>query len=83
MTRLLIGDDRLELNTEGFTNLYCYYRMTVHVITTLHTDCSRRYGWLERQVTIFCNNNCFKRDKKHLMLKHKALEVQSSIVQRQ
>ena len=41
--------------------------------------------WLARtpKRLFAANNNRFKRDKKHLMLKHNALEVHSSIVQRQ
>ena len=48
MTRLLIGDDRLE-HLRFHRLLYRYYRVTVHVITTFRMNCSRRYGRLEHQ----------------------------------
>ena len=38
------------LNTRRFHRLlYRYYRVIVHVITTLRVSCSRQYGWLECQ----------------------------------
>ena len=41
------------LNTENFTDLYLYYRVTVHVIIVFHMNYSRQYGWLK------CQINCF------------------------
>ena len=77
MIGLLIGDNRLE-HWRFHQILYCDYCVTVHVITIFCTNCFRWYGWLE------CLRDCSLQaitSSKHRLLKQKALEDHSLIVQ--